>query len=183
MNRKIVTAVTLLFLGLGLRADANLGETKEQSINHYGRILWTHNGYYGFNTRYFWISEWFNNSGYCEQIAYFKKNGDFKQSETSAFMRVNYPADALNQGWGEKEVTGGDGPGERNTRIWFTTDGVWRFESGAVKYANSKYFYASIMFGTVRAAAQTGGQTQDQNQNGDQGQEQPAKEDATILPL
>src|SRR6266481_9375378 len=112
-----------------LNANANLGETKGQSINHYGRIISTNErGISMWNVKGYWIAEWFNENGYAESIWYYKKSGGISQRESDAFQHVNLPSTALDQGWLEQELRAVP---DQNSRVWLTPDGVWYFESGS----------------------------------------------------
>lgn len=159
---------------------ANLGETRQQSIKHYGRIIWFNQyGVSMWNVKGFWISEWFNDKGYAEQIAYFKKSGEISQRESNAFQTVNLPPEARDQGWLEQDVIG-DNP--THERIWITPDGIWRFESGSTKLG--KYYYSSILVGTTKAAKELADRMATGGSN-EQGQpKQPASESTDgYLPL
>jgi hypothetical protein len=151
--------MTKLFLMLGalavastLTAEANLGETKAQSIQHYGRIISVNAyGVCMWNVKGYWISEMFNDAGICEMIAYYKKNGILSKTEGDAFQHVNFPQVATDQGWIEQDVADNTDP-QMHTHIWFTPDNVWRYENGNNKMG--KYYFSSIVLGTVRASVE-----------------------------
>jgi hypothetical protein len=147
----VLKCLPLLLLTLAFKADANLGETKEQSVAHYGRIIYTKpvTGICVCNVKGFWITEWFNNNGKCEEIAYFKKSGNISQAESHAFSKVNLPAFASDQDWMEQQIVP-QVDDNVHLRVWLTPDGVWRFESSYTKMG--KFYYSSLVLGTDRAA-------------------------------
>jgi hypothetical protein len=153
---KILTlAFTVLSIWGASKADAKLGQTKDESIEQYGIISSVKSGMCVWEVKDYWITEWFNEDGRCEQITYFKKSGDFSKDESVALSRANFPSVAIDQDWIEQsqleqnllKQQGADD--KTSARIWFTPDGIWMSESSYRKVG--KYYYNAILFGTTHA--------------------------------
>ena len=138
--------IALSMVALGTIAKGNLGDTRAQSIEHFGpEIRVKPNGVVIYETENWEVTALFNEDRLCEMIAYYKKVGKTTQEEMDNFCKVNFPASLKKSDWRAQKTD------DNSYQLWFSRDNMWRLESCQV--ADDTTDFSSIVIGTVRAAA------------------------------
>jgi hypothetical protein len=147
MLKTSILIVAFAIAGI-LSVSATLGESKAQSIKHYGPAIDTDKyGMVNWDFKGYWISELFNDEGICDLIYYYKKSGEISDREADVLREVNYPKEA-GQAWIEQEVTPPDTDPKAHTRRWVTPGGFWYLKRTNRRIGEN--YYASIVMGNVQ---------------------------------
>src|SRR6516164_8618436 len=108
-------------------AQANIGDSMQQSVKRYGAPTGHTGNLYYYHTTDWVIQEWFDPGLHTAQaIWYLKYAGDFTRAQTDRIMEVNLPAYLVDESqWTEStEVNSESG------RVWISQDASYAFESG-----------------------------------------------------